>query len=46
MFQQTPRMSTYLVAFVVGPLKGVSTSCEMPAPGQNVEVGVWATTDK
>lgn len=44
-FQVTPRMSTYLVAFVVGELDHVATDCEA-GQGKSVAVSVWATPDR
>lgn len=45
-FRQTPRMSTYLVAWVVAPLASKNKMCTMPPPGAPVKLGVWATPDK
>ncbi len=46
-FAPTPKMSTYLVAFVVGPLVSVAANCSMPPPGTApVAVRVWATPQK
>ena len=47
LYERTPRMSTYLVAFVVGNLTNVSTS----VPGQDPfaeprRISVWGTPDR
>ena len=40
-FAETPRMSTYLVSFVVGPLEALTRNAD-----NGTRVGVWATPDK
>jgi len=40
-FAETPRMSTYLLAFVLGPLEALTGKTK-----GGVRIGVWATPDK
>jgi puromycin-sensitive aminopeptidase len=40
-FGETPRMSTYLLAFIVGPLEALYGTTK-----GGVKIGVWATPDK
>lgn len=46
LFYTTPRMSSYLLVLVAGPLSSTSATCGVPAPGKAVKVSVWATPDK
>ncbi|KXZ50279.1 hypothetical protein GPECTOR_17g918 [Gonium pectorale] len=45
-FAATPRMSTYLLAFVAGPLASRNTTCQVPQPGAPVQLAAWATPHK
>ena len=40
-FAETPRMSTYLLSFIVGPLEALTGQAK-----RGTRVGVWATPDK
>lgn len=44
-FQASPRMSSYLVAFIIGELSHVTMTCEAGASKQ-LPVSVWATPDR
>ncbi|KXZ41027.1 hypothetical protein GPECTOR_958g222 [Gonium pectorale] len=45
-FRPTPKMSPYLVAWVVGRLASANTTCEVSPPGAPLPLAMYATPDQ